>query len=68
MSLFVIVFSWLVVKELGQHRLNRTLIAAVKKGDTPTVLASLARGADPNARDNKDLTISEILISSSALR
>ena len=34
-----------------QERLNRQLIAAIKREDTPAALLTLERGADANARD-----------------
>src|SRR5437763_786247 len=42
---------WLIVREMRQQQRNRELIAAIHRHDTPTALALLAQGADPNARD-----------------
>src|SRR5579871_1883091 len=43
--------AWTVYAPTHQERLNRALIAAIKKNDTKMALTLLAEGADPNARD-----------------
>src|SRR5437868_5967972 len=43
--------GWTVYAPVRQERINRALIAAIMKNDTKTALALLAKGADPNARD-----------------
>jgi hypothetical protein len=42
---------WSFLQEVKHQNINRSLIVGVKAGDTATVLASLAKGADPNAHD-----------------
>ncbi|MCW3050964.1 MAG: hypothetical protein JWN14_134 [Chthonomonadales bacterium] len=37
--------------EVRQYVLNRDLIAAIKKNDTPWVVSLLSQGADPNVKD-----------------
>src|SRR5690242_5389582 len=44
--------SFLVWREVGQQSLNTSLIAAIKRNDTPAALAALNAGADANTRDN----------------
>jgi len=43
--------GWMIYTPVRQERVNRALIAAIKKNDTKTALALLNEGADPNARD-----------------
>lgn len=48
---------WLA-RQYRQVKLNRALIAAIKKSDASTVDALLAAGADPNARDTPEKHLS----------
>lgn len=50
--------AWRVFAVMHQDRLNRALIAAVKKSDTRAVLSLLDHGANPNARDEPDKHLS----------
>jgi hypothetical protein len=49
---------WSVCRQVRQERLNRELIAAIKKNDTATVVALLNAGADANAQDKGDTQVS----------
>src|SRR5690349_12697348 len=51
LALLVGGMGWLIYAPVRQERLNRALIAAIKKNDTKVALALLADGADPNARE-----------------
>jgi len=51
LALLVAGMGWMVYAPVRQERLNRALIVAIKHNDTQAVLALLAKGADPNARD-----------------
>src|ERR1041385_5885177 len=43
--------SWRTYRELHQEQINRQLIEAIKRNDTPAVLSALRQGADANAQD-----------------
>ncbi len=47
--------GWVIYRDIRQDRLDRALIAAIKRNDTPATLALLDQGADPDARDTSDL-------------
>ncbi len=52
--LLVVLFgslAWLTVRVVQRDRASRALIAAIKRNDAQRVIAALARGADPNARE-----------------
>jgi ankyrin repeat protein len=49
---------WIVYRQIRQERLNRDLIAAIKKNDTATVIALLNAGANPNAQDKGNVPVS----------
>src|SRR5579871_4062460 len=49
---------WSVCHQIRQERLNRDLIAAVKKNDTATALALLKAGADANAQEKGNTPVS----------
>src|SRR5579871_4265140 len=51
LALLVGGLGWMVYAPVRQERLNRSLIAAIKKNNTKAALALLSEGADPNARD-----------------
>jgi hypothetical protein len=44
-------------RQARQNHLDRALVAAIKKNDTPAVIALLDRGADANVTDRPDLPI-----------
>ena len=46
-------YAW----QVRQQRLDRALIQAIKKNDTPAAIALLDRGADANATDKFDTPI-----------
>lgn len=50
--------AWLFYAQVRQDRLDRALIAAIKRNDTSAVLSLLNQGADANARDLPDLRLS----------
>jgi len=63
-STLVLVVFWSVVlgasgawlwRAERQERLNRDLIVAIKREDTPAALLALERGAEANARDEQDV-------------
>jgi hypothetical protein len=43
--------GWEADREVRQQALDSALLSAIKKNDIPEVVASLAKGADPNVRD-----------------
>ncbi len=45
---------WLTYRQMRQDKLDRALIAAIKRGDTPAAITLLAHGADANAHDEPD--------------
>jgi ankyrin repeat protein len=49
------VLGWLTYRQVQQFRLDRALIAAIKRSDTPAALFLLSQGADPNARDEPNV-------------
>jgi len=50
--LLIVLSCWPIYRQIRQDRLNRALIAAIHHGDTPTALALLTSGANPNSRDD----------------
>jgi ankyrin repeat protein len=50
------VLGWLIYIQTRQEGLNRALIAAIKRQDTPTALSLLEQGADANAHDESQQT------------
>src|SRR5579871_6148798 len=53
LAVLIGVLGWLTWREVKHERLNRQLIEAIKRQDTPTALSALAQGADANARDEQ---------------
>jgi ankyrin repeat protein len=49
---------WSMYRQVRQERLNRDLIAAVKKNNTAMAVALLNAGANPNAQDKGDASVS----------
>jgi ankyrin repeat protein len=49
---------WSVYRQVRQERLNRDLIAAIKKNDTATAIALLNAGVDVNAQDKGNAPVS----------
>src|SRR5262245_19994140 len=50
-AIFIVCLAWLTYAQVRQERLNRALIAAIKRYDAPAVVSLLQQGADANARD-----------------
>jgi len=49
--------SWRLRREVQHERLNRQLIAAIRRNDSGAALAALEQGADGNARQEQDLPL-----------
>ena len=49
--LCVVGLAWHVYQDVRQERLDRALIAAIKRPKSAEVLSLLAQGADPNSRE-----------------
>ncbi len=61
LALFLLLLGvpvWLTYQQMRQERLDRDLIAAIKRRDVPAGLAALNAGADPNSRDDNSKPLS----------
>lgn len=57
----IALLSILLFKSINVVKMSNGLVLAIKHGDEPAVLDFLARGADPNAHDIGEPTISQVL-------